>query len=106
MTLAVTSPRSQGALAVADRMDALLTTFPRVRWDDRASFEARKTDLIKLILGEGGSYRDDWNGARVNLWGYAATSTSGLTGAARNWILQVRTKARFDGADLGAGSTT
>jgi hypothetical protein len=87
-------PPSSGALAVAAQMETLLNTgFPRIRWDDPKAWEAGLANLQKLILSEGGSFKDDWQGARVRLWGFTASSTQGLTMAARNWITQVREKA-------------
>jgi hypothetical protein len=85
---------SQGALACAARIEALLKGMPPSKWQDRAAWEARLRELQVLILNEGGSFKDDWQGARVRLWGFTASSTSGLTGAAQNWITQVRAKAQ------------
>ena len=84
---------AEGALGCAEKIEKVLALFPASRWTDKEDWEARKADLQRLILDEGGSFRDDWNGATIRLWGCKATSTMGLTGAARNWIAQVRTKA-------------
>lgn len=80
------------ALAAAARIEALLKGFPSSPWTDKAAWEARLKELQVLILNEGGSFKSDWQGSQIRLWGYKATSTTGLTGAARNWITQVRDK--------------
>ncbi len=99
-------PDAQGATALADRLDALLTSFPTRRHDDPTRWEDCRRDLFNMITGDGGAIRDDWNGARVSLWGITCTCTAGLTGAVRNWINKVRAKTAFDGRDLGPGSVT
>lgn len=81
------------ALATAARIEALLKSFPSNRWTDKDAWETRLRELQVLILNEGGSWKNDWQGGRVSLLGYKATSTEGLTGAARNWITQVRAKS-------------
>lgn len=83
---------TNGALGCAARIEALLKSFPSNRWDSKDAWETRLRELQVLILNEGGSYKNDWQGAQVRLWGFKATSTEGLTGAARNWITQVRAK--------------
>ena len=45
------------------------------------------------ITGEGGTFRDKWDGARVRLHGFTASSTIGLAGAVQNWRTQVTLKA-------------
>ncbi len=82
----------QGALGCADRIEALLNGFPKSRWDSKTEWETRLRELQVLILSEGGSFKDDWQGARVHLWGFRASSTSGLVAACRNWVTQVRAK--------------
>lgn len=91
--MAVRITTAEGALGCAARIEALLKGFPSSPWTDKAAWEARLKELQVLILNEGGSFKSDWQGATIRLWGFKATSTTGLTGAARNWINQVRTKA-------------
>lgn len=85
---------SEGALGCAARIEALLNGFPASRWKSKTEWDARLRELQVLILNEGGSFKEDGLGARVQLWGFRASSTIGLTGAARNWITQVRAKAQ------------
>jgi hypothetical protein len=83
-----------GPMATAARIEALLNGFPASKWDSKAQWEARMRELQVLILNEGGAFKDDWQGARLQLQGYRATCTHGLAGACRNWITQVRAKAQ------------
>lgn len=83
---------AEGALACAAKIEAALKAFPASKWESRADWEAAKASLEDLILNEGGSTKEDWQGGVIRLWGCKATSTMGLTGAARNWVNQVRTK--------------
>ena len=96
--------RTNGALACAGRIEAILKSFPRIKHDDPTLWAARLSELQVLILNEGGSYKDDWQGAQVRLWGFKATSTMGLTGACRNWITQVTLKS--DAAAMDRVKTT
>ena len=93
---------TQGALACAQQMETILNAMPRSRWTNSALDNRRPEDpawvegtrlLQRLILTEGGSFKDDWQGARVRLHGFTASSTGGLLAACRNWITQVRAKS-------------
>jgi hypothetical protein len=84
---------TNGPAACADKIEALLQRYPVNPWtENKAKWDACRKDLQVLILTEGGAFKDDWQGAQIRLWGYKATSTTGLEGAARNWIAQVRAK--------------
>lgn len=97
------------ALKVAEAATALfaaLATVPAVRatsWSERDDELKRRDAALtsiktRLAAGEIGpaditvGMRDDWQGARLKLWGLSATSTSDFHGAATNWIAQARAK--------------
>lgn len=86
-------PSMTAALACADRIEAMLKSFPRIKHDDPALWATRLRELQVLILNEGGSFKDDWQGGQVRLHGFKATSTVGLPAACRNWITQVTLKS-------------
>lgn len=93
--MAVRVDTAEGACGCIAKLEAQLQLYPRSPWlENEAAWNACRRDLQKLILTEGGSYRFDGMGAQVRLWGFKATSTMGLEGAARNWIAQVREKLR------------
>lgn len=80
--------------ALIKKVEAALAAFPASPYEGGLrksdAWTAAVTALQKLILIEGGSYRDDWQGAFVRLWGLKSTSTTGLHGAAKNWLAQAR----------------
>lgn len=102
----MTAPPTAAALACAARIDAMLKSFPRIKHDDPALWATRLRELQVLILQEGGSFKDDWQGGQVRMHGFKATATTGLPFACRNWITQVRQKAAANYVDLGPMSLT
>lgn len=91
-------------LAAADTLEHELATLPGIDVNDRTSHETRRPALSRLeqrlrseglpkSKGKPTTCVSDWKGARFALFGFRATSTSGLDGAIRNWIAQVRAKA-------------
>ncbi|MFN6055924.1 MAG: hypothetical protein ACK47C_07810 [Paracoccaceae bacterium] len=91
--MAVRVDTTKGARGCIAKIEAQLQLYPRNPWNEnKAQWDTCHRDLQKLILTEGGSYKSDGMGSQVRLWGYKATSTTGLEGAARNWIVQVREK--------------
>lgn len=87
------APNTEGPRACIAKIEALLKRYPRNPWtENKSAWDACRKDLQKLILTEGGSYKDDGQGSQIRLWGFKATSTMGLEAAAQNWIVQVRTK--------------
>lgn len=53
-------------------------------WNRRRVILARHAEALAEQLG--GRINDRWDGCRVRLCGIAATSTTGIEGALRNWI--------------------
>lgn len=61
--------------------------------DDRPGYDDGIKLLKHQIVSCGGTFSESWNGAGVRLHGFAASSTSGIADACRNWITQVTLKA-------------
>ena len=100
---------TQGALAAAAKLQRILDRMPQARWvssaklallDESPEWIVGTTKIKNAILDDGGRYKEDWNGCQVHLWGFKATSTSGLVNAVRNWIAQVRAKADMSNGTL------
>lgn len=89
------------ALAAADALEAELNALPKYSYEDPAPHKAAVADLVERLKARKTdrptTITNDWKGARFNLLGFRATSTSSLVGAMRNWISQVRKKARVAG---------
>jgi hypothetical protein len=94
-------------LAAADALEAELAALPLITdstdGDWRVSHERYRRaveDLRERLLARTDdrptTCTADSHGARFALHGFRATSTSGLADAIRNWIAQVRRKARAD----------
>lgn len=83
------------ALALADRLDALLKEGVPSRHEDPGAHEKALAALEALVTSADpkGRLDQDWNGGVMRAFGLRATSTSGITGACQNWIQQVRTKS-------------
>lgn len=58
-------------------------------WHARHRFEMER---VKIMLkdGFGASFSDQWDGARVRIAGVRSSSTSGVAGALRNWLIASR----------------
>ncbi len=96
---------TEGPRACMAKIEALLQRYPSNPWtENKSAWDACRKELQRLILTEGGSFKDDWQGTQIRLWGFKATSTTGLEGAARNWIAQVRAKLTAEG-DAAASAT-
>jgi hypothetical protein len=89
--MAVRVDNRQAVLDCIPKLEAALANFPR-RFTHPTDWTLRIGALQKLILTEGGAFSSDGLGSTVRLYGYKATSTTGLEGAVRNWIVQVREK--------------
>lgn len=93
------------ALREADELELLLNRLPKIRADaDTATYHASrlnytnalhnlKTKLMTRTTHRPTTLAESWNGARFAMLGFRATATTGLEGAMRNWIAQVRKKA-------------
>lgn len=103
MTWNHNSDRAQ-VLAAADALEAELARLPKISaatdGDWRASHDRYRRaveDLRERLMARDtdrpSTCKMDWNGARFALHGFRATSTTGLEGAIRNWIAQIRAKA-------------
>ncbi len=92
---------SMAALAFHARLAAMVNDLPGFQ-DDRTGYAAGIARIKLAIVEAGGAVRDDWNGARVRVHGFSATSTMGVAMACRNWMTQVTIKA----AAAGMGSLT
>lgn len=96
---------AEGPRACAAKIEALLQRYPSNPWtENKPAWDACRKELQRLILTEGGAFKDDWQGAQIRLWRFKSTSTTGIEGAARNWIAQVRSKLPAEG-NVGASAT-
>lgn len=87
-------------LAAADELERQLDKIPPITAGDMSSFDNRraavaqmKEQLLSRKTSRPTTCAEDYRGARFVLHGFRATSTTGLDGAIRNWITQVREKA-------------
>lgn len=92
---------TKAALDCANRFSHLLANLPSA-YPDRAGYDQCLQRVKSQIVAEGGRFRDEWNGARVSMHGFAASSTTGLAGAVQNWRTQVTLKAAMASMDTGA----
>jgi hypothetical protein len=92
---------SKAALDCCTRLGHLMASVPSP-YPDRAVYDQALQTVKAQITGEGGTFRDNWNGARVSLHGFTASSTTGLPGALQNWRTQVTLKAAS--ASMAAGA--
>jgi hypothetical protein len=97
----MTRTPTKEALAFHARLYGLVQALPGFQ-DDRPGYDAGIARIKAAIVEAGGAVRNDWNGARVRVHGFSATSTTGVAGACRNWMTQVTLKA----AEATMGSLT
>ncbi|MBA83280.1 MAG: hypothetical protein CML69_00915 [Rhodobacteraceae bacterium] len=86
-------------LAEADRLAERLTKLPDINIDTPDSFTTHREAVAELVAelmareaARPTTCRANWQGGVFALYGFRATSTSGLPGAIQNWITQVRQK--------------
>jgi hypothetical protein len=89
MTANVPSP---AALAFHAQLHGMIRALPSFT-TDRPGFDAGISRIKLAIVEAGGAVRDDWNGARIRVHGFSASSTTGVAGACTNWLQQVTLKA-------------
>lgn len=80
------------ALDCCARLGQLLSNLPSP-YPDRPAYDRALEPVMALIGQEGGSFSSNWNGTKLRLHGFSASSTSGLAEACRNWRTQVTLKA-------------
>jgi hypothetical protein len=88
----------KSALAFQDELRRLLAAIP-TRGASRPTEEEDRQRAIALnrtvaaVAAKGGTLSDRWDGARINLYGLRASSTTGIVGACQNWLAQLTVKA-------------
>lgn len=92
--------------ALTDEIEALLADAERQAGtysDDPRGWHARHRLAMQQLAGElaarfGLKVDDRWDGARVRMGGLAASSTSGVAGALRNWLTAARKRLAKEAA--------
>lgn len=86
---------SPAALAAWRKIKAALDSFPETRrsLEDNEAWVLAEARLKDVILTEGGKVQDRWDGARVRVHGFSASSTMGLRPACQNWLTEVTLKS-------------
>ena len=85
-------PPSKAARECANRFSHLLAQLPPV-YPDRVAYDQALERVKSQIAGEGGTFREAWNGACVSMHGFRASSTMGLAAAVQNWRTQIILKS-------------
>jgi hypothetical protein len=83
------------AMALADRLNALLKAGAPSRYDDPGAYEKTIAALEAAVTSADpkGRLDQDWQGGVLRAFGLRASSTTGIYGACQNWIRQVQAKA-------------
>jgi hypothetical protein len=80
-------------LTTCDQLEVLLRALPPP-YPDRQEYFAALHTVQAFIWEKAGQVGAGGDGSSVRLHGFRATGSAGLAAACRNWITQVRAKAR------------
>lgn len=104
--MANTMPNSNAnrdrVLAAAANLEAMIDALPRIEGPDWDASHRKYREAEDALAAEltsrsdaRASIRRNFDGISISMLGFRASSTSGLGGACRNWIRQVRQKANL-----------
>lgn len=83
---------TDAARAFTSQLGRALQDLPSFQ-HDRPGYDLAIDRIRTMIIAEGGAIRSDWNSTRLRIHGIAASATSGVAQACRNWIAQVTLKS-------------